>query len=666
MYSDYKKKIKRVLFLYNIFFLIIVSIFYFVIPILLSYPPNSINNNFERMIDMGFTYRQQYIAIVIIGMLSSNILLLTNLKKISGWTQISESDDEENYIKKKKIIYTCFTAPGKLYIIHVFIPVITIFIGLIITGANVSLAIKISVCMLAVFMVLGLLIYVLSKHILTYVLTELKNDLALKIKFDVIGKYRKKILVQFLPLSILMGTLIYLVTTSLYSFDKSELLFEKYYSKLEEVNLESIYTIEEIKLELQKIEKISNKDTLFIIDEQQVIYQDNNDVISDFFIKYIYNVDNNNHAYGYYASDIQGVYKFIDINGEKYAVGIMYYVFAIENTLPIVITFLILLGVILAFLLFFAKDFSDPINQISNYMKRLTAGKSIDYDQKIPVTSNDELGELTVNFNKILDLEKNYVTEIEHNKEALIESERLSSLGQLIGGVAHNLKTPIMSISGNLQGLQDLITEYDASIGDDEVTNEDHKDIAKDMQELVDKTRIHLSYMSDVITAVKGQAVQLDSSQEQIFSATEVVSRIEILMRHELKNALVEMKSTISDDAKVAYIKGDINSLVQVLNNFIQNSIYAYKGKSNQTIYLDVTKNENKLCFKIQDYGCGIPDNVKEKLFKEMVTTKGKNGTGLGLYMSYSTIKGKFGGGLEFESEVGKGTTFYITIPIAE
>ena len=255
---------------------------------------------------------------------------------------------------------------------------------------------------------------------------------------------------------------------------------------------------------------------------------------------------------------------------------------------------------------------------------------------------------------------------IKRNQETLVERDRLASLGQLIGGVAHNLKTPIMSISGNLQGLQDLITEYDASIGDDEVTNEDHKDIAKDMQELVDKTRIHLSYMSDVITAVKGQAVQLDSSQEQIFSATEVVSRIEILMRHELKNALVEMKSTVSDEAKVAYIKGDINSLVQVLNNFIQNAIYAYKGKSNQTIYLDVTKNENKLCFKIQDYGCGIPDNVKAKLFKEMITTKGKNGTGLGLYMSYSTIKGKFGGGLEFESEVGKGTTFYITIPISE
>ena len=59
-----------------------------------------------------------------------------------------------------------------------------------------------------------------------------------------------------------------------------------------------------------------------------------------------------------------------------------------------------------------------------------------------------------------------------------------------------------------------------------------------------------------------------------------------------------------------------------------------------------------------------MKEEVQNKLFKEMITTKGKNGTGLGLYMSYSTIKGKFNGDLKFESKEGKGTTFTITIPI--
>ena len=66
----------------------------------------------------------------------------------------------------------------------------------------------------------------------------------------------------------------------------------------------------------------------------------------------------------------------------------------------------------------------------------------------------------------------------------------------------------------------------------------------------------------------------------------------------------------------------------------------------------------------IKDYGSGLSDNVKKKLFKEMITTKGKNGTGLGLYMSYSNIRAHFHGDIRFESESGKGTTFYIILPL--
>ena len=59
-----------------------------------------------------------------------------------------------------------------------------------------------------------------------------------------------------------------------------------------------------------------------------------------------------------------------------------------------------------------------------------------------------------------------------------------------------------------------------------------------------------------------------------------------------------------------------------------------------------------------------MPDDVQEKLFKSMITTKGKNGTGLGMFMSYSTIKGHFNGDITFTSELGKGTTFNIIIPL--
>ena len=66
----------------------------------------------------------------------------------------------------------------------------------------------------------------------------------------------------------------------------------------------------------------------------------------------------------------------------------------------------------------------------------------------------------------------------------------------------------------------------------------------------------------------------------------------------------------------------------------------------------------------IRDYAGGLPKEVQEKLFKEMVTTKGKNGTGLGLYMSYSNIKAHFGGDITYKTEDGKGTEFNIIIPM--
>ena len=67
--------------------------------------------------------------------------------------------------------------------------------------------------------------------------------------------------------------------------------------------------------------------------------------------------------------------------------------------------------------------------------------------------------------------------------------------------------------------------------------------------------------------------------------------------------------------------------------------------------------------FSIIDHGKGIPLPIQEKLFKEMVTTKGKDGTGLGLYMSYATIKANFGGNMQFQSEPGKGSTFTLSVP---
>ena len=284
---------------------------------------------------------------------------------------------------------------------------------------------------------------------------------------------------------------------------------------------------------------------------------------------------------------------------------------------------------------------------------------------RVEITSimiNGQLLGILVLFKDITQHHKDMET-IKNNQDMLIERERLSSLGQMIGGIAHNLKTPIMSISGAAEAIKDLTLELDNSIGNPVVTEEDFHDIAKDYYSWIEKIKNYTEYMSDIITAVKGQAVNFSNDEEVDFTISELLKRVDILMKHELKNAIIYLRVSMQINEKTI-IKGDINSLVQIVNNMISNAIQAYNGKTEETIELIVTKQDNNCVISIKDNAGGLPEKIKNRLFKEMVTTKGKNGTGLGLYMSYSTIKAHFNGDITYESETGKGTTFNIILPL--
>lgn len=279
-----------------------------------------------------------------------------------------------------------------------------------------------------------------------------------------------------------------------------------------------------------------------------------------------------------------------------------------------------------------------------------------------PINSdNNSLG--TLFLLKDITQHKEDMETIKNNQDILMERERLAGLGQLIGGIAHNLKTPIMSIAGATQGLENLIKEYDESIDDPLVNSQDHHDIARDMEEWITKIRAHLEYMSDIITTVKGQAVaSLSTDDTEEFTVAELIKRVNILMKHELKNAYIYLNVLMKIDEN-QIIHGNVNVLVQVVNNMISNAIQAYAGKHDQNIQLEISNIDNYINISITDFAGGLPKEVQDRLFKEMVTTKGKNGTGLGLYISYSNIKAHFGGDITYQTEDGKGTTFNILIP---
>ncbi|GHU64231.1 hypothetical protein AGMMS49983_09500 [Clostridia bacterium] len=253
---------------------------------------------------------------------------------------------------------------------------------------------------------------------------------------------------------------------------------------------------------------------------------------------------------------------------------------------------------------------------------------------------------------------------IKENQTILIGRERMVSLGQIAAGIAHNLRTPLLSIAGALVAVRGLAQEYGDSIADPSVTPDDHREISAEMQQWIDKAEVHCDYISDMIATVKGQAVQLNSGEAGSFPIGEFWKRVDMLMKHELKLGNCELLVSGNVDMQ-AEIEGDVNSFVQIFDNLIINAIHAYEGRPGE-ICISIDRQDRFYVFRVADSGAGIAPEIRERLFKEMVTTKGKLGTGLGLYLSYSTIKGLFNGQMSVESEQGKGTVFTILIPVPE
>ena len=652
---------KKLTFANTLVFALIAVILYFTLPFVLNYPPNSIDNEFQLDI-VGIKYSTQFLILISILL----ILLYTTLRIVYSRLSLSKESSKVNskdYIKS--IRKKAFNYPYMMFLLELFVPAIIVAILLFVFHTEGELVLRISTVIFSFSAVFAIFSYMLSKRFFANKLIETANATNNDINGIRIQLF-KKLLIQILPLFLYSFVLILLISISLMTEEKGSLLYHFYRQELlSKFDEERIYSIDEIKNILNSIEFKSEGDHTLIMsaNDGKIIYSP--EELNPFFINYTLDFydKTEGYTYEYYGQNREGaVIKVKTDIGDCY-VGIRYFVFGNNFVMPFIYIALLLIALNSLFILYIGKDLSNDIDHVVDGLKNISNSENVVYANSLPITSNDEIGDLTSSFNEIQKITKKYVDQIHSSQESLMESERLASLGQLIGGIAHNLKTPIMSISGAIEGLSDLIKEYDSSIDDPEVNNQDHHEIASDMNELIFKVRDYIEYMSDIITAVKGQAVTLSESDTICFTVDELVKRVDILMKHELKNAIVYLNIGVKTDENLA-LKGDINSLVQVINNMISNAIQAYNGKPEQKIDLIIEVKNNNLVIAVRDYASGLPKKVQDKLFKEMITTKGKNGTGLGLYMSYSTIKAHFNGDIQFETEDGVGTTFYIILPL--
>ena len=649
--------------------LITVILVYFVMPLVQNFPPLSEDFAFQREVQ-PVTHVQQYAivyAISVIIHLTSFRILMKNIYKYY-----------EKYLKKEKISYAeikqvrkdCINIPYKVFFVQM---VLIISVGIIFNFVMLASAFSIlrfTLMIVAIASIVSIILLIGSQKFLYNVILT---------TYEVSNKYEKhygyritnsqNLIFQMVPF---IGVVLIVISLIGYSKTVQQEGFATgnyYKAYIESKNIStSQISMESLKEILSTIPLQNNSHYYFIIspNDEDIYVSSSDGEISDFVLSYrdYFYDQTNGFLYEKFGVDEQlCAIDLKDSNGDVWYIGFKYPVIDMDLLIYYFALIVILLFIFTVLLYIWSHNISNNLIKTSDSLKNIVDAQNIDKDKILPIASNDEFGDLAYYYNKIQEFTAKNIDQIHASQETLMERERLASLGQLIGGIAHNLKTPIMSISGAAEGLTDLVKEYDSSIDDPEVNSKDHHDIAKDMSEWITKIKTHTEYMSDVITAVKGQAVQMSTEQDISFTVGEVLKRVNILMKHELKNAIIYLNMSLKTDENTV-IHGDINSLIQVINNMISNSIQAYNGKTDESIDLIVEKDDNNLCFIIKDYGSGIPDNVKDKLFKEMITTKGKNGTGLGLYMSYSTIRAHFNGNITVESELGKGTTIKIILPI--
>ncbi len=648
-------------FRYSTIALAITLILMLIIPKVLNYAPGTINTPFD--IQMSYiSYNTQFFALATLIILGIVISHKISLHEVDTWYSDTDKSKFTDIKRLQKIRNKCITLPYIYFAVEIILPSTIAFILLSITGSHSAIMIGKVILLLGSFsLLLAVVSFIFSKDIYDELLSKTYIE-----GFNIGARIGLKQRIFLLIFPILLASILMtaLIGYSSSIREKEESLFYIYSNQIKNVfDTSKTYTIKEIYSILSSINTLSDTDKFFMITENANAICVKGTPVSNFVIEFTLQLsdENNGRIYDSYGTDAQGCsLKLKTPTGETVYAGILYDVVAQNTFRYLMIVSVFLISISLVILYIFA-------NSIRNSIQKITVGFEhiIDYtdtNSLLPIVTNDEIGDLTKAFNEIQKLNTKLLANIKDNQTMLIEKERLASLGQMIGGIAHNLKTPIFSISGGLEGLNDLIQEFDSSIEDSTVTDQDMHDIAKDMNEWIEKLKAHISYMSDVITAVKGQAVTLSESEEIEFNIEELFKRIDILMKHEVKNALINLnlENTVDNNT---FIKGNINSLVQVINNIISNAIEAYNGKPEQNVDVFAKVEDNTIIITIQDYGPGIPKAVKEKLFSEMITTKGKNGTGLGLFMSYSTIKANFQGDIKVESEENQGTKFTIILP---
>src|SRR6476661_6761987 len=240
-----------------------------------------------------------------------------------------------------------------------------------------------------------------------------------------------------------------------------------------------------------------------------------------------------------------------------------------------------------------------------------------------------------------------YITEQERIREQFSQMEKLSALGELASGVAHDFNNTLTGILGRAQLLQrtDDLEKIQRGLDIIIKTAEDGAKTVKRIQDFARQRRDH--------------NFELVSIDQILMDASEIT-------RPRWKNCAEASNIHITLDLQIgsnAMVMGDDSELREVLVNMVFNAIDAMPEGG--TLTLSSRAEDEKVILKVVDTGVGMYPEVRSRIFDPFFTTKGKAGLGLGLAVSFGIIR-RHGGTIEVESRYGHGSEFRITLPVKQ
>jgi signal transduction histidine kinase len=294
---------------------------------------------------------------------------------------------------------------------------------------------------------------------------------------------------------------------------------------------------------------------------------------------------------------------------------------------------MIVITVVLALLL--SRYITKPLQQIGNQFSRVKIG---DKNAKIEWTRKDEIGRLVEEYNRMID-------EMEKSADLLARSERESAWRQMARQVAHEIKNPLTPIKLSMQLLMkawnDKAPDWDVRL-------------KRFSQTLI----MQIDTLSSIATEFSDFA-QMPEPQIQEFDVIPLIQQSVALFRDQS-----DCKITFDTYQGECIIKADPNQILRVFNNLIKNALQAISADKQGVIRIKLDVIDNICEISFQDNGTGISTESQTRIFSPNFTTK-TAGMGLGLAMVKNIIDNS-SGRIWFETEPGKGTTFFVDLPMRD